>query len=193
MNRIAALAAALLVASLVAAAPALAAPATIGSTGMTYANGGINCISALQRVTAPSSPSYVVPFDGTITSWSVQGANQPAGAQLQVYRPLGPSEWRLVAESAVRQVPATGVTTFAARIAVRRGDILGRTGLGCVYTSAVSADDVLTFGYHPAVGSVATPDGPGASAWRLNLRATVEPDCSKGNRKKPKVCKAARR
>ncbi|HEX8054305.1 MAG TPA: hypothetical protein VF517_15055 [Thermoleophilaceae bacterium] len=193
MKRIAGLAAALAVASLVSAAPVLAAPATIGSTGMTYANGGISCISALQGATAPGSPAYVVPFDGTIASWSVQGANQPATARLQVYRPLGPNEWRLVAESAVRQVSATGVTTSAARIAVRQGDIIGRTGLGCVYTSALSADDVRTFGYHPTVGSVATPDGPGASAWRLNLRATVEPDCSKGNRKKPKVCRAARR
>jgi hypothetical protein len=35
-----------------------------------------------------------------------------------------------------------------------------------------------------------TPDGPGASAWRLNVRATVEPDCSKKAKKKPKVCKA---
>jgi hypothetical protein len=157
---------------------------------MTYANGGINCISALQGATAPSSPSYVVPFDGTITSWSVKGANQPATAQLQVYRPLGQNEWRLVAESAVQQVPATGVTTFSARIAVRQGDILGRTGLGCVYTSEVAADDVRTFGYHPAVGSVVTPDGPGSSAWRLNLSAKVEPDCRKGNRKKPKACRA---
>lgn len=175
--------------ALVAAAPATAAPATIGSVTGSFSPAGIQCTSALQLATAPSSPSYVVPFDGTITSWSVQGVSQPGTAQLQVYRPLAPNQWRLVAESAVKQVPANVVTTFSARIPVRQGDILGRTGLGCVYTSTVSADNVLTFGYHPAVGSIATPDGPGASAWRLNVRATVEPDCRKGNRKKPKACK----
>ncbi len=176
--------------SLVAAAPAAAAPTTtIGSLTGTFQAANVNCTSALQRATAPSSPSYVVPFDGTITSWSVQGVSQPATARLQVYRPVGPNQWRLVAESAVKKVPANVVSTFSAKIPVQQGDILGRTGLGCVYTSAVGLDDVQTFGFHPTVGSTVTPDGPGASAWRLNVRAQVAPDCSKGNRKKPKVCK----
>jgi hypothetical protein len=191
MNRLRAIAVIAAAVSLVTAAPASAAPATIGSTGMTFSNGGINCISALQRATATSSPKYVVPFDGTITSWSVAGVpGQASTAQLQVYRPLGANEWRLVAETPVQQVAAGGVSTFSARIRVRMGDVLGRTGLGCVYTSEVGADDVQTFGYHPAVGSVVTPDGPGASAWRLNVSAKVEPDCSKKAKKKPKACKA---
>ena len=195
MDRTIRFAAALVVALLVSAAPAAAKPATappatIGSTGMTFANGGVNCSSALQLTTAPASPSYVVPFDGTITSWTVKGAPQPWPVQLQVYRQVGANAWRLVAETAVRQVPANVVSTFYVRIPVKAGDILGRTGLGCIYTSGVGADAVQTFGYHPAVGSTATPDGPGVNASRLNLSAKVEPDCSKGNRKKPKACTA---
>jgi hypothetical protein len=190
MHRKFSVALALFVVSLVAAAPALAAPVTIGSVTGSHGAPAVQCISALQLATAPSSPSYVVPFDGTITSWSVQGTAQAAPVQLQVYRPVGPNQWRLVAETPVRTAAANVVSTFSAKIAVKAGDILGRTGLGCVYTSGVPADQVLTFGTHPAIGSVVTPDGPGASAWRLNVRAKVEPDCSKGNRKKPKACKA---
>ena len=188
MTRIFSIAVAL-VAALVLAAPAMAAPVTIGSVTGSFRPAGIQCISALQLATAQSSPSYTVPFDGTIKSWSVQGVAEPATARLQVYRPLAPNQWRLVAETPARTVPANVVSTFSARIPVRAGDILGRTGLGCVYTSEVGADTVQTFGTRPAVGSTVMPDGPGASAWRLNLRAKVEPDCSKGNRKKPKVCR----
>jgi hypothetical protein len=188
MTRTASLVAALLVASLAAAAPALGAPTTVGSLGTAAQMPNVACTSALQRQTAPSSPSYVVPHDGTLTSWSVRGATQAAAVQLQVYRPAGPNQWLLVAETSARQVPASVVSTFTANIGVKAGDILGRTGLGCVYTSAVSGDNVQTFGYHPEVGTVATPDGPGASAWRLNVSARVEPCARKGKTKNPRSC-----
>lgn len=173
MTRTASLLAALLVASLVAAVPALGASTNIGSLGTAGQMPNVQCRSALQLRTDFTSPSYTVPHDGTLDSWSVRGGSQTSTVQLQVYRPVGPSAWRLVAESPERTVAAGAVKTFSARIPVQAGDILGRTGLGCVYTSAVSGDNVQTFGFHPAVGSIATPDGPGASAWRLNVTARI--------------------
>jgi hypothetical protein len=83
--------------------------------------------------TAASSPSYAVPRGRwRIISWSARGAtNGDAAARLLVFRRTStPGRYRLIAESATRQVPADDAPTFASAIRVRRGDRLGLETIG---------------------------------------------------------------
>lgn len=174
------------------------APANVSARGGLFT--GMQCASAIQVASGAGSPSYVVPFDGTITSWSYRG--QPAGAQypdataqLQVYRSVGPDRWFVVAETGPHSAPPQRLSTFPAHIAVRKGDVLGlRADPGCAWFSRSAADSVLTFGYNAIPGLIALPDGPGFSNGRLNVSAVVvsTPPCQKHRRgRAPKRCRTA--
>ena len=79
------------------------------------------------QLSVGSGPGYVVPANGTITSWStyaVVGANQKL--TMKVFRRvMDPAFYRAVAHDGPRDLTSGVVNPFTTSIAVQAGDILG--------------------------------------------------------------------
>jgi hypothetical protein len=178
----------LVVAGVVVGALALSASApaavTIGATG---GNGAAECppdFTWAQDSTAVGSPAYVVPpGGGVITSWSHDRGPAAATAQLRlkVFRKTGPNTYLTVGQSDFETLTGAGVNTFATRVAVAGGDILGfritAAAISC-RRNGISGDLAVASGPaqpDPPIGSSVSFGSVGA--FLLNLAATVEPDC----------------
>ena len=164
------------------AVPASAPGAT--TIGETSSAALLTCVADfnwVQDSTAPASPSYTVPAGGgVITSWQHYAANVPASTmRLKIFRKTGANAYLTVGHSAVEPLTSGGLKTFATRVSVQGGDLLGlRTGgdtTACFQTSV--AGDLARNGDigepDPAIGdSVSfTFDDPED---RLNVAATVK-------------------
>jgi Ca2+-binding RTX toxin-like protein len=157
---------------------------TIGATG---GNGAAECpadFTWAQNSTAVGSPSYVVPpGGGVITSWSHdRGPALPtAQLRLKVFRKTAPNTYLTVGHSDFETLAAAGVNTFATRVKVEGGDILGfritADPISCRRTGS-TGDEAVASGpgqLDPPIGSSVSFGTVGA--YLLNLAATVEPDC----------------
>ena len=166
----------------VGAAPAPAA-VQIGQTmnrGWTCSGDGY---TMLQKTTQ-AAPAYAVPAGGgVITSWSHQANDAPnARMSLEVFRPTGvANEFRAVGQSAVEQIEPNGLRTFATRIPVQEGDLIG---LAIVSGDQTACNFPQTFSNGDATGRVNVDTAPGTTygflccdyRYRVNVGATVEPD-----------------
>ena len=169
--------------SLAVSAPPATAAVTIGGTG---GNGAADCppdFTWAQDSTAVGSPTYVVPAGGgVITSWSHDRgpASATARLRLKVFRETAPNMYLTVGESDFETLTAGGVNSFATRVEVEGGDILGFR----LTAAPVSCRR------NGSTGDVAVASGPGqpdppvgspfafgtVPGFLLNLAATVEPD-----------------
>jgi hypothetical protein len=146
---------------------------------------GNNCggCSLFQLQTDPSSPSYAVPVDGTLTAWSVQGPTDLCGtcsAKLRIFRPTAPGQYVTVADSAVQTID-TGLKTFAVNIAVKAGDVLGIDATnGIRWYAAIAGDRIANISGDPTPGATTAPC-PATNCWfdglgpgyRTNVAATL--------------------
>lgn len=164
------------------AAPAKAA-VTLGQTSST----GTTCTSGVPAYTlvqsGAASNAYTVPLGNwVITSWSHNGmANTGQLVKLKVFRPTAdPLKFTVVGQSSVRPIVA-GLQSFATRVPVTAGDVLGmvRTTTGelrCLFATASAQDKVSDDPTSDtAVGAQETFLAPNGST-RLNLSAVLEPD-----------------
>lgn len=114
--------------ALALAPPAGADTVTLGSTAATGPLTNV-CVAGISCTYVPFSnvysPSLVVPFDGRITSFSVNSASNSATVQLRVLRPANGGRFTGAGTSANAVITAAGVSTFATNLPVRTGDILG--------------------------------------------------------------------
>ena len=166
-----------------ALAASASAAVTIGATG---GNGAADCppdFTWAQDPTAVGSPAYVVPAGGgVITSWSHDRGPAPATAQLRlkVFRKTAPNTYLTVGQSDFETLAAAGVNSFATRVEVEGGDILGFR----LTAAPTSCRRTGSTGDLAVASGPAQPDPPiGSSvsfgtvgAFLLNLAATVEPD-----------------
>jgi hypothetical protein len=105
---------------------ALTPPAFAASTiGQTFAPnvdwGGSGTIA---ETTSPGN-SYVVPFDGVITSWSFEAPSDIAPLKLKLLRSAGGDDLTTVGESQLETPTAESLNTWPTRISVKAGDFLG--------------------------------------------------------------------
>lgn len=113
-----------------AIAPSAHGAQVIGQTGTT----GSACVAGLstvQEVSAPGSPSYEVPFDAVITSWSHQ-ATTGAGQKfrLKVLRRTATTHrFFVVAQSAVESINSGALNTRATHLEASKGDLIGLTNV----------------------------------------------------------------
>ncbi len=171
--------------------PALVLPASASGAvtiGETDSGATLSCPPDFNRVqdsTAPTSPSYAVPAGGgVITSWSHDAAAGLASEmRLKVFRKTGASAYLTVGHSLVEPLTSPGLKTFETQISVQAGDRLGiRTGdnlTGCLH-AGISGDQVrvsATVDADPEPGVTALFDPLPVTESRLNVSATVEPDC----------------
>ena len=109
-----------------AGAATTAQTVTLGSTtGNPTANicvAGINCTYA--PFTGVEAPGLEVPFDGTVTNFSVNSGSAGNHVALRVLRPAGGGRFTGAGTSAAETL-TLGPTTFTVSIPVKAGDILG--------------------------------------------------------------------
>jgi hypothetical protein len=162
---------------LVGASPASAAT----QVGLTFAPvTGCTIVESqttIQRASAGNQ--YEIPSAGVITSWSVQSGSSPVmQAKLKLVRPAGGNAFTVVAESAA-EVPSPGTSTFATRIPVSGGELLGRSSVygtnDCDYHGGGGAQNVTgTIFGDPPVNSTNTYTA--ATNDNVDVSATLEPD-----------------
>ena len=157
-------------------APAQAAT-TIGQTGPP-ATCGSGFMEA-QFLTA-SSPTYFVPSDGVITSWSAASNVAPQQAKLLILERVTngpPPTYRIVAKSDYGTFGAVGVSTFPTQIPVRMGQEIGVYGYACAFISpgdvAAASGGMIP---EPAIGQEQTLTSLGGDR-RADVSANLEPDC----------------
>jgi hypothetical protein len=125
------------------------------------------------QLSTAGPPTYTVPFDGTITSFTA-GGGVGGQTKLLVMQPVSGTTFNVVAKSDFGTFTTTGVQTFPAQIPVHAGQVIGQYGVVC----ATPGDPGDSFGYftgsEPAIGvdqAFSTPSGPAA---RINISATVD-------------------
>jgi hypothetical protein len=171
------------VAGLATSVSSAGAAVTLGQIGVpTNQCGGM--AYQVQAATA-ADPRYVVPPGpyGVITSWRFQGSDPDAGSgRLIVWRPTTVANQFIYLDRSAVETFTPGVpVTFATRIPVEPGDVLGNVGEGpCLLATGMSEDVTLFFlsATEPALGSVRMFNGSGPS-FRILLAAQVESDCDK--------------
>lgn len=125
LNRLA-LAISITVLSLAASAPSASASVTIGQLGDPNAG---NCAAGFEfmQLGGTSGKLYVVPGNGTVTSWTMQ-ADTAGDVTMKIFRKLAdPATFQVVGHAGPERLTAGGIAgnTFAASVAVRPGDLLG--------------------------------------------------------------------
>jgi uncharacterized repeat protein (TIGR01451 family) len=118
-----------LAAVLAALAPAAAADAvtTVGSDLSKTPTASVCATSctAFGVSSSTNAPVAVAPFDGVVVRWRVRSASPAATVTLRTLRPVpGTTSYAPVSTGDAQSVPA-GTSTYAARIPVSAGDIIG--------------------------------------------------------------------
>jgi len=149
---------------------------TLGSTtGNPTANicvAGINCTYA--PFNGVEAPGLEVPFDGTVTSFSVNSASSTNHVALRVLRPAGGGQFTGAGTSPSEPL-GSGPTTFTVSIPVKAGDILGLDNSDSALMFDTTTPSAITAFYElPALadGATAAPN-QARTGLRLLLSATV--------------------
>jgi hypothetical protein len=125
------------------------------------------------------SVSYVIPFDGTITSFSAPADIPGTRTKLLILQWISGETYKVVAKSDFGTFSTTGVQTFPTQIPVKAGQVIGAYGTVCAQGTGNSADFFRTFDSpEPTAGTDTIfpfSSGPGL---RVDLSATVEPFAS---------------
>ena len=158
--------------ALLAAAPAADASTSLGqlftptaSTTATIAQTGVT-----------SGASYTVPSNGVITGWTFLADSDGAQLKLKAVRPIDGGQYSVVGESALQAVTGGQQQSFATRIPVNAGDLIGTaaaSGKSVAYTGAQGDNVVLTPGDQPPGTSGGFSNVQGI---RTDVVATLEPD-----------------
>jgi hypothetical protein len=126
-----------------------------------------------------SGNSYVVPGNGTITSWSTNAyANAGQMWTMKIFRKVGdPATYAVVGHAGPRPLSAGTVNSFPASIAVKPGDVLGindNDGSAKVNACRIDAPDEALYLTGGLADGASDSFGTLADS-RLNVTAVFEP------------------
>jgi len=174
-----------------AAVSAVIAISLLGASGATAATqAGSTCIGnestedfLLFGLATGGSPPAAIPSDGVITKWTFNIVPIPPGfisQNLKILRPSSPGQFQVIGESGLQPI-SSGLNTFATRIPVHSGDLIGVNGFiegesASVYCETGNPGDRL--------GVIAGSPGPGSNVTQLDeesslqvpITVSVEPD-----------------
>jgi hypothetical protein len=150
---------------------------TIGSTSGTPTT---NICAAMADCTYvpfsdASTPGLRVPFDGTVTSFSINSGTCGVKVRLRVLRPAGEGRY-LGAGTSDTQTLSIGPNSLSVSLPVKAGDVLGLEDASSALLFDTSAPTAVTAYYQsPALadGTIATPNHS-QSGERLLLSAVVQ-------------------
>jgi hypothetical protein len=175
-----------------AAGVALASPAqaatVIGQTGTPDECSGGGFGGQLQLTSA--GPSYTVPFDGTITSWSAASDATGVQTKLLVLQPVSGTTFHVVAKSDFATFSSPGVQSFPAQIPVHAGQVIGEWGQLCLIQTGNAGNQLASYeGAEPAIGTDQDFGGTVGPENAADLSATVEPAVTGRRAAAVKKCK----
>jgi hypothetical protein len=128
------------------------------------------------QISTGGPPSYTVPFDGTITSFSAAAPGGGAFTKLLVLQPVSGSTFNVVAKSDFGTFSGAGVQTFPANIPVKAGQVIGQYGVICAIDGTLPGDSFAYFnGAEPATGASQDFPVPSLPPSRIDISATIEP------------------
>lgn len=173
----------------VAASCLLAATSASASTGIggTYGISGtlVGCQPGALYVQTGvgGAPSYTIPADGVITSWSTLGwTGQTGGLAMKVVLPVSASIFKVTGTSAVETVTPNVLNQFRTRVSVSAGDRIALFASGSTFSYCAfgaGASDQIRFSPtgqpEPAIGTEVVTTSP-FSQYRLNVSAQLEAD-----------------
>jgi hypothetical protein len=162
----------------IAASSSFAVTATVGQL---FAP-GLNCVGPFTylQTTTPSRVSYVIPFDGVITSWAWHaGATPVTNLKLKVGHATGAGQFVIDAEAPAGLQTPNAATEYPSNIPVHAGQIIGITqnGGSCAsedvgYVTTFFTGDVSP-SPAPQTPSGTTPDK--ALPVEVTVTATAQP------------------
>jgi hypothetical protein len=177
----------LLLASLVAGAVVATAIGTAGAQNQATvtlgspngAPSGNICAASINCTYLPftnsSSPELQVPFDGTVTSFSINSGSGSGSVKLRVLRPAANGQYTGAGTSPA-QTLATGTNTFAVSLPVKAGDLIGLDNDSSALMFDTSDANAVTKYYQlPSLadGATAAPNNT-RNGYRLLLSAVVK-------------------
>jgi hypothetical protein len=164
-------------------AASASAAVTLGQ--LSPAPGGLNSNFDFVPANVATGASYVVPANGTITSWSINAAPSPGtqSASMKVYRKIGdPSFFQVIGLDGPHTLQAGLINPFTVSIPVQAGDVIGCTANGggapCLFPGT-AADSIFARGIPPAPALLGLGDqasfGSATPNNKVNVQATFEP------------------
>jgi hypothetical protein len=154
----------------------VAAPASATTVGQTNALLG-ECGEGYRAVqhTTGGPPSYTVPFEGVVTSFTTVGT-PTAPTRLLLLEPVSGNVYKVAEKSEYGAFPTPGLHTSETQISAKAGQRIGVYGTICVFAASFAGDAVgFDTGPDPELGSNQTFP-VGGTPLRLNVSAVVEPD-----------------
>jgi hypothetical protein len=120
------------------------------------------------------TPGLRVPFNGTVTAFSISSGSAGGTVRLRVLRPAGNGQYTAVASSAVETLALHG-NTFTTSLPVDAGDLIGLDNNSSALIFDGTGTTPLTAYFEPGLadGQSAVPNQT-ASGTRLLLSATVQ-------------------
>lgn len=129
------------------------------------------------QVSVASGNQYMVPRDGTITSWStIAGAGAGQTMTMKIWRPVFGSTYTLVGHDGPRTLSPSALNTFPASVPVKAGDILGLHSDGSVsacLSAMTPGDSLLDRGGDALDGE--SPTFAATLIRHLNIEALLRP------------------
>jgi hypothetical protein len=126
---------------------------TTGTPSMNICVAGLNCTYA--TFNGPASPALEVPFDGTVTSFSVNSGSATGAVEVRVLRPAGNGRFTGAGTSPAETL-AGGPQTFNVSLPVKAGDVLGLNNSTSALLFDSTSTTPITAYYQPPPG---LPDG----------------------------------
>jgi hypothetical protein len=172
----------LAVMALMAAPSAASASLTVGQIAPTTPTP--TCASPVDRLqpTVSAGTTYIVPANGTITSWSTNAGTDSGQLKMKIFRKVSGDTYSAVGHDGPRDLTPSTINTFSTSVTAKAGDLLGLNSFSgtpnCSF--AVTGDSYLrappapTTGGDLADGESATFTDPVLDR-RLNISAVLDP------------------
>jgi hypothetical protein len=141
------------------------------------------CASPVDRVQLPviDGNSYVVPANGTITSWSTNAGTSAGELKMKVFRKVAGTvdTYTVVGHDGPRTLTLSSINTFASSVAVKAGDVLGLNSFSGTPNCSFVAPGDSYLRLPGAGGDLANGESGSFSETvtdrRLNISAVLDP------------------
>jgi alpha-tubulin suppressor-like RCC1 family protein len=125
-----------------------------------------------------SDPEMQVPFDGTVTSFSVNAGSAGGTVELRILQPAAGGQFTAVGTSSPETLSVTGINTFSVSLPVKQGDVLGLDNESSALVFETSTGTASTFYFDPAIAEQSTQAPNANAADRLLFSAEVQAPAS---------------
>jgi hypothetical protein len=166
--------------SLAAGASPATASVTVGQTASAPPSGLNTCdLCDLVQATLASGISYVIPADGTLTSWSTYANPSGGRLEMKIYRHVSGNTYMAVTHEGPRTLTPNVLNTFTGlSVQVKAGDVLGdgtpadAGGPAAIFQGELGDQNVFRDALADGESGAFMNDDSG---FRVNISAVIDP------------------